>query len=137
MTRLIHSYLTGFYRIENGYIQPNHPIRDLSLIFGLSKKQLKYYIKGWVRKQNRGIDFNKCWKGIEFTFLQSVSRPLRYTWTPEMAADLYHHHGIDAEAELTRLFIEAIEDQMAFRIQEIGLNNNMIGNLINYDIHNP
>ena len=36
------------------------------------------------------------------------TRRLRATWSPELAQDLQAYHGIDAEAELTRLLSEEI-----------------------------
>ena len=36
------------------------------------------------------------------------TRRLRATWTPELTQDLQVYHGIDAEAELTRLLSEEI-----------------------------
>jgi hypothetical protein len=94
------------------------------MVFALTKKQLKYYIKGWVRKQNRGLDFKRCWKGIEFTIYED--RPLRTTWTPEMAMDLQMYHNIDAEAELTALLIDNIEIEMRRLVEEMrGVNTEM------------
>src|ERR1044072_634204 len=120
MTRLIHSYLTSFYRVEGNRIQPHGVIRDLSIMFAMTKKQLKYYIKGWVRKQKPSVDFKRCWKGIEYFIIDGITRPLRTEWTPEMAQDLLMNHGVDAEAELTRLFIESIEEEMTRLSNEIG-----------------
>jgi hypothetical protein len=37
-----------------------------------------------------------------------VTRRLRTTWTPELAQDLQAFHGIDVEAELTRLLSEEL-----------------------------
>jgi hypothetical protein len=124
MTRLIHSYLTSFYRVTGNRICPNGVIWDLTLVFALTKKQLKYYIKGWVRKQNRGLDFKRCWKGIEYTIYKNPS--FRTTWTPEMAMDLQQFDGIDAEAELTALLIENIKYEMRRMVEEMrGINTEM------------
>jgi hypothetical protein len=89
-------------------------------MFAMTKKQLKYYIKGWVRKQKPSVDFKRCWKGIEYFIIDGITRPLRTEWTPEMAQDLLMNHGVDAEAELTRLFIESIEEEMTRLSNEIG-----------------
>lgn len=40
--------------------------------------------------------------------VQGGVRPLRVTWTPELAQDLTAYHNIDAEAELTNLLSENI-----------------------------
>lgn len=47
---------------------------DLIPIFGLTKKQLKWYIKGWVRKKSKSFDFNKWWANefITFTFVSKM-----------------------------------------------------------------
>lgn len=34
----------------------------------MTKKQLKYYIKGWVRKHNRGFDFERYWNPPRVVF---------------------------------------------------------------------
>lgn len=47
---------------------------------------------------------------INFNFnsytVNAVARTIRATWSPELAQDLQAYHGIDAEAELTRLLSE-------------------------------
>ena len=51
---------------------------------------------------------------IEDTFIfenvnvEADIRPIRAIWTPQLIADLGAYHGIDAEAELTRLLSEQI-----------------------------
>lgn len=72
MTRFIYKYLSAYFAVKFGKILPqnrNTPyyyevddlIEDLSTVFGLTKKQLKYYIKGWARKQDRNFDFKEWW----------------------------------------------------------------------------
>lgn len=81
MTSIIHKYLNQHFVFEDGkitskkggsrgiepftYIYFNDTlskiIQELCLVFGMTKKQLKYYIKGWVRKQNRGFNFEEYW----------------------------------------------------------------------------
>lgn len=129
MTNLIHPYLTRYYRVQDDLIQPNGIIKDLSLVFGLSKKQLKFYIKGWVRKQNRGFDFNKCWKSIDYTHIISKSRRIKAAWTQIMASDVSRIPGFNAEAELTSIFIESIHEEMRNLVQEMRAINNSMPNL--------
>ncbi len=47
---------------------------------------------------------------INFNFnsytVNAGARTIRATWSPELAQDLQAYHGIDAEAELTRLLSE-------------------------------
>jgi hypothetical protein len=81
MTSIIHRYLYEHFIFVDGKIRSKSDyarnqelisyvyfdytlskiIEELTLIFALTKKQLKYYIKGWVRKQNRGFDFENYW----------------------------------------------------------------------------
>jgi hypothetical protein len=72
MKKLIHRYLTENYRmIGNRGPFRNEPfsmllgsssiIADLEKVFGLTKKELKWYVKSWFRNQNRNFDFNDWW----------------------------------------------------------------------------
>lgn len=45
---------------------------------------------------------------IDSEGIQGIVRTLRAQWRPEIAEDLDFFHGIDAEAELTRLMSEEI-----------------------------
>jgi|ERR1044072_453837 hypothetical protein len=97
MTSLIHGYLNEHFIFVDGKIRTKSDynrtyglfsyiyidnsiskvIEELILIFALTKKELKYYIKGWVRKQNRGFDFEKYWNPLKIVFgnyLLSVRR---------------------------------------------------------------
>lgn len=131
MTRLIHSYLSLYYGVKNNHILPNGVIRDLSLVFALSKKQLKYYIKGWVRKEYRGVDFNKCWDNIDYFYIEGLTRPLRTVWRPEIVNDLQNEFGIDAEAELSALFLQNIEIEMQNMLREMENVNHEARQIIN------
>jgi hypothetical protein len=46
------------------------------------------------------------------THVPSGERTLRAQWSPDLADDLNYYHGIDAEAELTRLMSEHIAREM-------------------------
>jgi hypothetical protein len=75
VTRFIYKYLSAHFVLKSGKIIPqnrNTPyyyevdnlrtlIEELSKVFGLTKKQLKYYIKGWALKQNRNFNFKEWW----------------------------------------------------------------------------
>jgi len=73
VTKLIYKYLSANFILSLGKIIPkwkaNEPyyyevdnlIKELSQVFCLTKKQLKYYIKGWVLKQDRNFDFKEWW----------------------------------------------------------------------------
>jgi len=110
--KLIHSYLSSriiqakgriyyaHYEIEC-IVSSNCLTTELSLIFGLNKKQLKWYVKSWVLKQNRNFDFNKFW-----------IPKLIATWSPESIQDLQAFHGIDVEAELTALLAQEIANEI-------------------------
>jgi hypothetical protein len=45
---------------------------------------------------------------IQSEGIQGIIRTLRAQWAPELANDLNFYHGIDAEAELTRILSEEI-----------------------------
>jgi hypothetical protein len=45
---------------------------------------------------------------IQTEGIQGIIRTLRAQWRPELVDDLNYYHGIDAEAELTRLMSEEI-----------------------------
>jgi hypothetical protein len=57
-----------------------------------------------------GIDENSyVFSDLNFTTLPiGQNRTLRTYWTDEMSQDLNFYHGIDAEAELTRIMSEEI-----------------------------
>lgn len=74
MKRLIHKYLSEYYRI--GFTEynilyvismdrksvPKHKlIPELCKLFGLEKSKLKWYIKSWIKKQNKSFHFTKWW----------------------------------------------------------------------------
>lgn len=40
---------------------PSSIIADLEKVFGLTIKELKWYLKSWIRKQSRNFDFNDWW----------------------------------------------------------------------------
>jgi hypothetical protein len=70
MKKLIHRYLSETFFIEKGKIKAflnpwsvssDILIKDLNNIFDLNKKELKWWVKSWVRKQNRNFDFNDWW----------------------------------------------------------------------------
>ena len=87
MTRFIFKYLSAHFILKFGKIVPAnklHPyyyeidnlIAELSKVFGLTRKQLKYYIKGWILKQDRNFDFKEYW----------VSKPVE---TPDYDEDAF------------------------------------------------
>lgn len=85
------------------------------IVFGLTKKQTKWYIKSWC-KSNPKFDFKKAWSNTRHIFssvaVQSESRTLRAAWSPELVSDLEVFHGIDAEAELISLLEQEIARAM-------------------------
>lgn len=50
------------------------------------------------------------------------TRTLRARWTPEMAQDLQGYYSIDAEAELTRLLTEEINNVTLQNLFRLGGN---------------
>lgn len=49
---------------------------------------------------------------IQSEGIQNIVRTLRAQWRPELVNDLNYYHGIDAEAELTRLMSEQIVEEI-------------------------
>ena len=49
---------------------------------------------------------------IQSEGIQNIVRTLRAQWSPDLADDLNYYHGIDAEAELTRLMSEQIVEEI-------------------------
>lgn len=49
---------------------------------------------------------------IQTEGIQNIVRTLRAQWRPELVDDLNYYHGIDAEAELTRLMSEQISEEI-------------------------
>jgi len=49
---------------------------------------------------------------IQTEGIQRIVRTLRAQWRPELVDDLNYYHGIDAEAELTRLMSEQIVEEI-------------------------
>lgn len=85
MKRLIYRYLYGTYywldnRLWSGpntYASIRSISDDLVIVFGLTKKQTKWYLKSWC-KRNPKFDFNKAWKDVIKLNVKSVEvRPMQ------------------------------------------------------------
>lgn len=70
MKKLIHKYLSEYYYIKENEILNLKSDNDvtsyimvlhLGKIFDLNKKELKWYVKSWIKKQSKGFDFNRWW----------------------------------------------------------------------------
>jgi hypothetical protein len=70
MTQIIYKYLSRNFYIKHNQVfsfQNSIPkscrwlINDLVNIFGFTKKQLKWYLKGWLKKNSKSFDFEKYW----------------------------------------------------------------------------
>ena len=63
---------------------------------------------------NMGVREFKFFHGvtIQSEGIQNIVRTLRAQWRPELVDDLNYYHGIDAEAELTRLMSEQISEEI-------------------------
>lgn len=83
MKKLIHKYLSEYYYVCDTFIYsktidqsmlPSRLFSELIKITGLTKKELKWYIKSWVLKQHKNFDFNTWWDyGNLFTISSSNS----------------------------------------------------------------
>lgn len=76
MKRLIHKYLDRYYHVEKDSVYTNEKVYrssnwlclELTMIFNLSRKQLKWYIKSWCKKKRKSFNFIKYWK-YKFDFV--------------------------------------------------------------------
>ena len=83
MKKLIHRYLTENYRILGNRVYTDKAyslssssfVIELEKVFGLTKKELKWYVKSWIRKQNRNFYFNLWWSPP--TYFKPVAWSLR------------------------------------------------------------
>ena len=81
MKKIIHQYLTYNYLIKCGnlqningnYVPKNELVNELIKIFGITEKDIKWYIKSWSIKQRKNFDFKNFWGGNLF-FLPIVNR---------------------------------------------------------------
>ena len=90
MKHLIHRYLNENYYIKgnsfhsnsNPWISPSYLlVKELYTIFGLEKKELKWYVKSWVKKQSKSFDFRNWWTpiiktGIYFPLARQINSRL-------------------------------------------------------------
>jgi hypothetical protein len=66
------------------------------------------------QNNNMGVREFRFFHGITIQSegIQNIVRTLRAQWRPELVDDLNYYHGIDAEAELTRLMSEQIVEEI-------------------------
>ena len=66
------------------------------------------------KDNNMGVREFRFFHGITIQSegIQNIVRTLRAQWRPELVDDLNYYHGIDAEAELTRLMSEQIAQEI-------------------------
>lgn len=66
------------------------------------------------KENNMGVREFRFFHGITIQSegIQNIVRTLRAQWRPELIDDLNYYHGIDAEAELTRLMSEQIVEEI-------------------------
>ena len=124
MKKLIFKYLFDNYYWYENRLWSNPEQRatvrsisdDLQVVFGLTEKQTKWYIKSWC-KRNPRFNFNKAWAAKLLVRFETVEirsgRRLWGQWTPEMTFDLERYHNIDAEAELMAILEQELARTMA------------------------
>lgn len=91
MRKLIHKYLTVNYYVKGSklytsgelglsLVSSNTLISDLEVVFGLSKQNLKWFVKAWIHKQNRGFPFRSYWSSTNiFNFSIPIIRQVSST----------------------------------------------------------
>jgi hypothetical protein len=89
--------------------------------------------EGLKKFKEKFISSDNQYSVVTYDISTSV-RSLRAIWSPELAQDVSAYHGIDAEAELTRLLSENIAHEIQTRILNDILNLYQVRNLIrNFD----
>ena len=73
MKKLIVNFLNANYFLSKDKINKKcegldylSPTAAISTIFGLTEKQVKWYLKSWIKSINKGFNFNTYWKRKEF-----------------------------------------------------------------------
>jgi len=79
--KLLYRFLSSVYVVSGNKIQhiigPTKTfglnsailINDIKKIFGLDKSEVKWLLKGWIKTQNKGFNFNAFWQKKFNTFL--------------------------------------------------------------------
>lgn len=127
MKKLIHGYLSScfylkggkLYKTTNQILNSKELTNNLTLIFGLTRKELKWYIKSWFKKQDKSIDYNKWWSKMTITF--------NTTFTGEMTHDLSYYYGVDVATEF--------EDQFACEIASM-VDRQIVLDLLSFQTNN-
>lgn len=112
MKKLIHDFLNSNFSVkinlvigENGVpCRSNKVSQTLTLVFAYSRKELKWYIKSWIKKQDKSFDFNKWWSKTTFNV----------TCSHEIVQDIY---GIDVLAQELALEIDTQIIRDLFRFE--------------------
>ena len=79
MKKLIHKYLSEYFHIVENKVRRNQKynnfdlpsyviVNELEKIFGLNKKELKWYVKSWVKTNTKSFSFNTWWTPTYPTF---------------------------------------------------------------------
>jgi hypothetical protein len=98
MKKLIYRYLSDVYywkdisiryKSDDKLVSIRDISKDLTLVFELTKKETKWYLKGWYKKTNKSFSFNKAWN---------------YAWQNNIG------YNIDDESEITRILSEEISN---------------------------
>ena len=78
----------GPFRNEPFSISLGSPsiIADLKKVFFLTRKELKWYLKSWFRKQNRNFDFKEWWAppSIFSTWIPFGRKPIASTISQDL-----------------------------------------------------
>lgn len=125
MFEYIQNYLDNHYSVTlNGYILNHTP----SLIEE-GKDVVKFLTKTFSISEEEVIEIFHAWNikhGIsdeEYESLYNI-KPLRVTWSPELANDLTTFQGFDAETELIAILSEHIANEIDAQILR-DLNGNL------------
>jgi hypothetical protein len=95
MKRLIYKYLSTNYRIRGAKIFQKEKeifgisskalIVDINQVLGIPEKNFKWYLKSWIRSQNKGFDFKTYWN----------PKPFQFQWFPKKSIAQRYLLGVD------------------------------------------
>jgi len=100
MKKLIHKYLSDNYHVDNNYIlltSSEYKMRVTSdmlaqhvgVIFNLTKKQLKWYVKSWLANVNPRFKLNDYWATPKAISWKNIKFPkIRRVYPRTIASDL-------------------------------------------------
>ena len=139
MKRLIHRYLNENFYLKNGFVYKlNEPddayfhigvmsislALELNQVFGLARKQLKWYIKSWITSKSKNFNFKAYWFNNGIIIQGNLKTG--YVYAPYiMSIDpvVIENHNFQPRYSVSSRYATATVDQRIFG--SITLNDNV------------